>query len=31
MFTLICALLTSASLLAQESGNATAEPTEKSL
>ena len=30
MFTLICALLTSASLLAQESGNATAEPTEKS-
>lgn len=30
MFTLICALLTSASLLAQESGNATAEPKEKS-
>lgn len=30
MFTLICALLTSASLLAQESGNVTAEPTEKS-
>ena len=30
IFTLICALLTSASLLAQESGNATAEPTEKS-
>lgn len=30
MFTLICALLTSANLLAQESGNATAEPTEKS-
>ena len=30
MFTLICALLTSASLLAQESGNATAEPTDKS-
>ena len=30
MFTLICALLTSVSLLAQESGNATAEPTEKS-
>lgn len=30
MFTLICALLTSASLLAQESGNATAEPTGKS-
>lgn len=30
MFTLICALLTSESLLAQESGNATAEPTEKS-
>lgn len=30
MFTLICALLTSASLLAQESGNATAEPAGKS-
>lgn len=30
MFTLICSLLTSASLLAQESSNATAEPTEKS-
>lgn len=30
MFTLICALLTSASLLAQESGNATAEHTDKS-
>lgn len=30
MFTLICALLTSASLLAQEGSNATAEPTEKS-
>ena len=30
MFTLICALLTSASLLAQESGNATTEPTGKS-
>ena len=30
MFTLICALLTSASLLAQESGNATAQPTQKS-
>lgn len=30
MFTLICALLTSASLLAQESSNATAEPTDKS-
>lgn len=29
MFTLICALLTSASLLAQESGNATAEPAGK--
>lgn len=30
IFTLICALLTSASLLAQESGNATAEPAGKS-
>ena len=30
MFTLICALLTSASLLAQKSGNATAEPAGKS-
>ncbi len=30
MFTLICALLTSASLIAQESGNATAEPAGKS-
>ena len=30
IFTLICALLTSASLIAQESGNATAEPNEKS-